>query len=166
MKFKCFTGARVIYNVTNEPLNRVVSIEVSTIKDNTTGYQPLNFNKMYKCVTNSFLTEGGDSFHMIPKHMKNLKYVQVKLWFSVNFIRKKEKLHTELKWNIDISEKDWSISMWWNSIWMIAKWFTRALDTELKLSIRLIARKNYTICFFLNINSKFQQKKVYHNKIE
>lgn len=44
-----------------------------TIKDNITRYEPLDFSKMYNCVSDSFLVEGGDSFHMIPKYLKNLK---------------------------------------------------------------------------------------------
>lgn len=66
-------GARVVYNVTKEPLNRIVSIEVMTVKDKITRYEPLNFNKMYTCVSDSFLVEGGDSFHVIPKYLKNRK---------------------------------------------------------------------------------------------
>lgn len=67
------TGARVVYNITKEPQNRVVSIEVMTIKDKITKYEPLDDSKMYKCVSDSFLVEGGDSFHVIPKYLKNLK---------------------------------------------------------------------------------------------
>lgn len=67
------TGARVVYDVTKEPQNRIVSIEIMIIKDNITRYEPLDHSKMYTCITNSFLIEGGDSFHMISKYLKNHK---------------------------------------------------------------------------------------------
>lgn len=62
------TGARVVYNMTNKSLNRVVSIDV--IEMGST-YVVLDPNKYYHCISNSYLTEGRDFFDMIPRYMKN-----------------------------------------------------------------------------------------------
>lgn len=71
--FECFTGARVIYKLSEPFLNRVVSIEVLTKTNNSITYEPLDLAKYYRCISISFLTEGGDAFHMIPMHMKNYR---------------------------------------------------------------------------------------------
>lgn len=57
--------------MTRESPNRVESIEVITFKNGIPRYEPLDPNKYYRCITNSFMAEGGDAFYMIPKYMKN-----------------------------------------------------------------------------------------------
>lgn len=63
-----FAGARITYNMTNASLNRVVSIETIGMKNT---YVALDPNKYYHCISSSYMTEGGDSFYMIPKNMRN-----------------------------------------------------------------------------------------------
>lgn len=66
------TGVRIVYNMTNESLNRVASIDTSELDNTKTiTYVPLDPNKYYRCISNSYLTKGGDAFDMIPKTMKN-----------------------------------------------------------------------------------------------
>lgn len=52
--------------------DRVASIDIITIRDNIPRYEPMDPNKYYRCISTTYLTEGGDTFHMIPKHMRNL----------------------------------------------------------------------------------------------
>lgn len=70
-----FVGARVVYNMTRASPNRVESIEVTTFKNGIPRYEPLDLNKYYRCITNSFIVEGGDAFHMIPKYKRNHRWV-------------------------------------------------------------------------------------------
>lgn len=58
--------------MTNESLNRVVSIEIIEMRNSDSlTYVELNPNKYYNCIASSYMTEGGDAFDMIPKHMRN-----------------------------------------------------------------------------------------------
>lgn len=72
--FHVATGVKVVYDVTKEALDRVVSVDVIVVKDNIPRYEPLDPNKYYRCISNSFMVQGGDEFHMIPKYMQNHKY--------------------------------------------------------------------------------------------
>lgn len=66
-------GLRIVYNMKNEEMNRVVSIDVLTPRDtdHAPKYEPLNREKYYKCVSSSFLADGGDGFEMIGKYKQN-----------------------------------------------------------------------------------------------
>lgn len=66
-------GARVVYNITNEPLNRVVSIEVLTLRNNVPRYEPVDQTRYYQLISSSFLADGGDGFKMISAHKRNHK---------------------------------------------------------------------------------------------
>lgn len=68
-------GARIVYNMTKESLNRVVSIEILEMRNNNTvTYVALDPKKHYHCISSSYLTEGGDAFEMIPKYMENHRF--------------------------------------------------------------------------------------------
>lgn len=65
-----------MYNMTNKSLNRVVSIEIFEMGANDTPtYIAMDPNKYYHCTTNSYMTEGGDTFDMIPKYMENHRFL-------------------------------------------------------------------------------------------
>lgn len=59
--------------MTNEPLNRVVSIEVLTMRDNVPRYESVDPIKYYTLISCSFLADGGDGFKMIAAHKRNHK---------------------------------------------------------------------------------------------
>lgn len=72
VKIDIFTGARIVYNMTNASMNRLISIEIIEMKDtNTVTYVALDPDKYYHCISSSYMTEGGDAFDMIPKYMRN-----------------------------------------------------------------------------------------------
>lgn len=74
--------------MTNESLNRVVSIEIVEMSDtDTPTYIALDPNKYYHCISSSYMTLGGDAFDMIPKHMKNHRFLW-KLMRIYEFFRK------------------------------------------------------------------------------
>lgn len=65
-----------MYNMTNKSFNRVVSIEIAeTGNTDKPIYTALDPNKYYHCMASSYMTEGGDAFDMIPKHMKNYRFL-------------------------------------------------------------------------------------------
>lgn len=68
-----FEGLRVVYNVTNAPFNRVVSVEVLSTDASKPVYQPLEETETYTVIVASFLVNGGDGFRMIPENMHNHK---------------------------------------------------------------------------------------------
>lgn len=68
-----FEGLRVVYNVTNAPFNRVMSVEVLSTNAMKPVYNPLNETESYRVIVASFLTNGGDGFRMIPQNMQNHK---------------------------------------------------------------------------------------------
>lgn len=51
--------------------HRVVSVEVRVIRDNIPRFEPLDEDKIYKCVSSSFIADGGDGYDMILKHKTN-----------------------------------------------------------------------------------------------
>lgn len=65
----------VVYNKTRATGDRVVSIDVLVVDEkNVPRYEPLNPERYYRCITSSFLANGGDEFDMISKYKKNHKY--------------------------------------------------------------------------------------------
>lgn len=66
-------GMRVVYNITNEPFNRVVSVDVLSRDAMKPEYKPLNDTETYRAIAASFMASGGDGFKMIPKNKKNHK---------------------------------------------------------------------------------------------
>lgn len=73
ISFIFFADAKVVFNMTRESPHRVVSIEVLTRTDDTPKYEPLDPNKYYRCITNSFVAEGGDAFYTFPEYGQNHK---------------------------------------------------------------------------------------------
>lgn len=66
-------GLRIVYNLKNEAMNRVVSIDVMTPQgaEKTPVFQPLNTEKYYKIIATSFVADGGDGFEVIKKYKLN-----------------------------------------------------------------------------------------------
>lgn len=62
-----------MYNMTRMSPYRVDSIEVIGLRKNIPRYEPIDPNKYYHCISNAYMTEGGDGFKVIPKHMTNHK---------------------------------------------------------------------------------------------
>ncbi|XP_075410929.1 5'-nucleotidase [Tenrec ecaudatus] len=62
-------GIHVVYDLTQEPGNRVVSVEVLCTKCRVPTYEPLKMDEVYKVVLPNFLANGGDSFQMIKNEL-------------------------------------------------------------------------------------------------
>lgn len=72
-KIKSFKGMKVVYNITNAPFNRVVSLEVLSTDAMNPVYRPLNETDTYRIIVASFLVNGGDGFKMIKEFKQNHK---------------------------------------------------------------------------------------------
>lgn len=75
--------------MTKKSLNRVVSIEIIEMGNtDAITYVPLDPNEYYRCISVSYMTEGRDFFDMIPKNMKNHRF----LWKFMDLSEEK-KIH-------------------------------------------------------------------------
>lgn len=61
----------MVYNVTKDVGERVVSIKVLSTKAKNTRYEPLDPLKTYRVLVPSFLVNGGDGFKVVRKYMEN-----------------------------------------------------------------------------------------------
>ncbi|XP_055294825.1 apyrase-like [Sitodiplosis mosellana] len=97
--FTQVSGMRVVYNMTNEEMNRVVSIEVMTVQDtdHTPKYEPLNPTKYYKCVSSSFLADGGDGFEMIKKYKRNHTRGNIDIDVVIKYMEDRKIIYTKLE---------------------------------------------------------------------
>ncbi|XP_006892195.1 PREDICTED: 5'-nucleotidase [Elephantulus edwardii] len=62
-------GIHVVYDLSQTPGNRVVSIDVLCTKCRVPTYEPLKMDEVYKVILPSFLANGGDSFQMIKNEL-------------------------------------------------------------------------------------------------
>lgn len=70
------SGLKVVYNITKEPYDRVVSLDVlcRICENDIPRYEPIIANNFYRVVMPSFLAEGGDGFTMISDGSRNVIY--------------------------------------------------------------------------------------------
>lgn len=79
-------GMRVVYNLTKEISDRVVSIDVITSDGRIPKYEPLDLNKSYHCIAHSFLADGGDGFDMVAKNKTNHRLITFKFLDFYQFV--------------------------------------------------------------------------------
>lgn len=60
-----FLGIHVVYDISRNPGDRVVKLEVLCTQCRVPSYEPLRMDKEYKVILPSFLVSGGDGFRMI-----------------------------------------------------------------------------------------------------
>jgi 5'-nucleotidase len=60
-----YSGIQVVYDVTQPPNSRVVSVKVQCAVCRVPAYSELEKNVTYNVLTNDFLARGGDGFHML-----------------------------------------------------------------------------------------------------
>jgi 5'-nucleotidase len=70
------SGLRVVFDLSKEINNRVVSIDVlcRICEDNIPKYEPIDLEAFYRVAMPSYLADGGDGFTMIPTNSRNLIY--------------------------------------------------------------------------------------------
>ncbi|XP_072021463.1 snake venom 5'-nucleotidase-like [Amphiura filiformis] len=70
-RFLQMSGMWVTYDISREPNDRVVDVQVRCTECNIPEYLPLEENKLYKMVMPSFIADGGDGYDMIAEHGQN-----------------------------------------------------------------------------------------------
>ncbi|XP_073934704.1 5'-nucleotidase isoform X2 [Castor canadensis] len=62
-------GIHVVYDLSREPGDRVVQLDVLCTKCRVPSYEPLKMDEVYKVILPSYLASGGDGFQMIKKEL-------------------------------------------------------------------------------------------------
>eukprot|EP00057_Strongylocentrotus_purpuratus_P020076 XP_011674550.1 PREDICTED: 5'-nucleotidase [Strongylocentrotus purpuratus] len=70
-RFLQVAGLRVTYSLAREPGSRVVSAEAICTNCTVPHYEPLDVERVYKIVTNSFLAGGGDGYTVVRDNKMN-----------------------------------------------------------------------------------------------
>lgn len=75
-EFLQMSGIRVVYDLTKETCQRVVSVSILCTSCSTPTYTDLDPNQKYGVIITSFLYEGGDGFTMfqVYKRMQRIKW--------------------------------------------------------------------------------------------
>lgn len=60
-----FLGIHVVYDLSRNPGERVVKLEVLCTQCRVPSYEPLRMDEVYKVILPNFLAKGGDGFRMI-----------------------------------------------------------------------------------------------------
>lgn len=84
--FLQMSGIHVVYNLKNQPGNRVDSVEVLCANCTIPSYEPLDEHKMYGIILDSFIQEGGDNFTIF-------KVSSFYLQFNIKFTRMNLLIH-------------------------------------------------------------------------
>ena len=66
---RLFSGARVVYNLQNQPGNRVVSLDVRCLKCQVPTYSPIEMEEVYDVLLNDWLIKAGDGYEMIKDNI-------------------------------------------------------------------------------------------------
>lgn len=64
-------GVQVVIDLNKEPGRRVQSLKIRCRNCTTPVYEDLDEDKIYRILTPSFLTKGGDGFQVISENIKN-----------------------------------------------------------------------------------------------
>ncbi len=69
-----FTGVKVIYDLSRPVGSRVVDAQVRCSQCLVPVYEPLQQNALYNVLTNSFILDGGDGYHMFKDSLVRYNY--------------------------------------------------------------------------------------------
>ncbi|KAF5274933.1 hypothetical protein FQA39_LY18691, partial [Lamprigera yunnana] len=83
------SGIRVVYNLTQPIGSKVVSVKILCRKCKVPKYEPLNYEKIYRIILNSFLASGGDDFMVIANNLVNHKVGNVDNEVVARYISKR-----------------------------------------------------------------------------
>ncbi|KOB68363.1 Apyrase, partial [Operophtera brumata] len=86
------------YSVANDPWPgaRMLQVSVRCIDCDVPRYEPLQLDKYYKVVTQTFMGEGGDGFSMVSNNRKNVEVVGVDYDIVMDYIRQQSPVFAEV----------------------------------------------------------------------
>ncbi|KPJ20777.1 5'-nucleotidase [Papilio xuthus] len=70
-------GMRVVYNASSEVGSRVVSAHIRCIECDIPRYLPLDVNKTYRVLTQSYIGDGGGGYTMLSENRENVENLDV-----------------------------------------------------------------------------------------
>lgn len=65
------SGIKVVYDLKQNPFNRIVDLKVLCQKCDIPRFEAINDEKYYRVILTDYLANGGDSFSMFPKYARN-----------------------------------------------------------------------------------------------
>ncbi|XP_077260302.1 protein 5NUC isoform X2 [Temnothorax americanus] len=94
-----YSGLQVVYDVSQPPNSRVVSVQVQCAACRVPAYGQLQKNVTYNVLVNNFLAKGGDGFHML----EGLKTTPLSVTTSEvleQYFKKHSPVHPGVEWRI------------------------------------------------------------------
>ncbi|OWR43042.1 putative apyrase, partial [Danaus plexippus plexippus] len=105
MIINCFvTGMRVIFDGARPVNNRVVNATIRCNYCDIPTYAPLDPNKYYKVVSQSFIGGGGDGFSMISNNRQNVEVLGVDYDILLRYVRHQSPIMKDLDGRILIKD--------------------------------------------------------------
>ncbi|CAH0731750.1 unnamed protein product, partial [Brenthis ino] len=97
------SGLRAVFDGNRTMNNRIVSASIRCIDCDVPRYEPIDPNKMYKVISQSFIAGGGDGFTMISENRRNVEVVGVDNVVLMQYLRRQSPLIKDLDGRIQIS---------------------------------------------------------------
>lgn len=94
------SGMKIIYNLKKEPGHRVASVEVLCTACEIPDYEPLDKEKVYSVVMQSFLSGGGDGFTMISDNIIKLVSGNLDSTAMANYIEQHSPVYPRIEGRI------------------------------------------------------------------
>ncbi|XP_046972192.1 apyrase-like [Vanessa cardui] len=97
------SGLRAVFDGALPINSRVMNATVRCIECRIPRYEPLDLNKMYKMVSQSFLGGGGDGFSMISNNRQNVEVIGVDYDVVMQYMRRQAPVIKDLDGRVQIS---------------------------------------------------------------
>ncbi|XP_052756858.1 apyrase isoform X2 [Galleria mellonella] len=96
------SGLQPVFDGSRPVNNRVVDVSVRCIECDIPRYETLQPDKYYKVVSQSFLAEGGDGFHMVANNRMNIEVIGVDYVVLMDYIARHTPVYSEVDGRIQI----------------------------------------------------------------
>ncbi|KAJ2954876.1 hypothetical protein O0L34_g3197 [Tuta absoluta] len=98
------SGIRVVYDGARAANERVVNVTIRCIECEVPRYEPLQLNKYYKVVSQSFLGDGGDGFSMISENRSEPDVIGVDYDVLMRYIQKQSPVFIDQDGRVQITD--------------------------------------------------------------
>ncbi|KAM3962077.1 apyrase-like [Aphomia sociella] len=96
------SGIRLVFDGSQPVNSRVVDVSVRCIECDIPRYEPLQLDKYYKVITQNFIGEGGDGFHMISNNRLNVEVIGVDYVILMDYISRHTPVFSDIDGRIHI----------------------------------------------------------------
>ncbi|XP_047537492.1 apyrase-like isoform X1 [Vanessa atalanta] len=98
------SGLRAVFDGALPINSRVINATVRCIECRIPRYEPLDLDKMYKVVTQTFIGNGGDGFTMISNNRQNIEVIGVDYDVVMQYMRRQAPVIKDLDGRVQISD--------------------------------------------------------------